>query len=84
MQYKGHQNWVKVSGEYLTFPGGGTQFKNGALHYIDKIQEVCYHSFDTLTFSITFIIECIFFFFHSFSLPVNYLFGHIDGENLVC
>ncbi|KAJ6841342.1 putative methyltransferase PMT26 [Iris pallida] len=36
---KGHQNWVKVSGEYLTFPGGGTQFKNGALHYIDKIQE---------------------------------------------
>ncbi|KAJ6803210.1 putative methyltransferase PMT26 [Iris pallida] len=36
---KGHQNWVKVTGEYLTFPGGGTQFKNGALHYIDKIQE---------------------------------------------
>ncbi|KAK8948023.1 putative methyltransferase PMT26 [Platanthera guangdongensis] len=36
---KGHQNWVKVSGEYLTFPGGGTQFKNGALHYIDFIQE---------------------------------------------
>ncbi|WOL04506.1 hypothetical protein Cni_G13227 [Canna indica] len=36
---KGHQNWVKVSGEYLKFPGGGTQFKNGALHYIDVIQE---------------------------------------------
>lgn len=36
---KGHQNWVKVTGEYLTFPGGGTQFKHGALHYIDKIQE---------------------------------------------
>ncbi|XP_010911089.1 probable methyltransferase PMT26 [Elaeis guineensis] len=36
---KGHQNWVKVSGEYLTFPGGGTQFKNGALHYIDFIQQ---------------------------------------------
>ncbi|KAK9053777.1 hypothetical protein SSX86_024851 [Deinandra increscens subsp. villosa] len=35
---KGHQNWVKVSGEYLMFPGGGTQFKNGALHYIDFIQ----------------------------------------------
>ncbi|KAI3689055.1 hypothetical protein L2E82_47003 [Cichorium intybus] len=34
---KGHQNWVKVSGEYLSFPGGGTQFKNGALHYIDHI-----------------------------------------------
>ncbi|CAN8264455.1 unnamed protein product [Cochlearia groenlandica] len=38
-EYKGHQNWVKVSGEYLTFPGGGTQFKHGALHYIDFIQE---------------------------------------------
>lgn len=38
-EVKGHQNWVKVTGEYLTFPGGGTQFKNGALHYIDFIQE---------------------------------------------
>ncbi|WCJ37841.1 S-adenosyl-L-methionine-dependent methyltransferases superfamily protein [Euphorbia peplus] len=37
--YKGHQNWVKVSGDYLTFPGGGTQFKHGALHYIDFISE---------------------------------------------
>lgn len=37
--FKGHQNWVKVTGDYLTFPGGGTQFKHGALHYIDKIQE---------------------------------------------
>ncbi|EHA8586967.1 putative methyltransferase PMT26 [Cocos nucifera] len=37
--YKGNQNWVKVSGEYLTFPGGGTQFKHGALHYIDVIQQ---------------------------------------------
>jgi SAM-dependent methyltransferase len=39
-EIKGHQNWVKISGEYLTFPGGGTQFKNGALHYIDFIQEI--------------------------------------------
>ncbi|XP_024181181.1 probable methyltransferase PMT26 isoform X3 [Rosa chinensis] len=38
-QVKGHQNWVKVTGEYLTFPGGGTQFKHGALHYIDWLQE---------------------------------------------
>ncbi|XVE95578.1 hypothetical protein REPUB_Repub02eG0110700 [Reevesia pubescens] len=38
-EVKGHQNWVKVTGEDLTFPGGGTQFKNGALHYIDFIQE---------------------------------------------
>ncbi|VAH83023.1 unnamed protein product [Triticum turgidum subsp. durum] len=38
-EYKGHQNWVKVSGDHLLFPGGGTQFKNGALHYIDTIQQ---------------------------------------------
>lgn len=39
-EVKGHQNWVKVTGEYLTFPGGGTQFKHGALHYIDFVQDV--------------------------------------------
>ncbi|CAH9146149.1 unnamed protein product [Cuscuta epithymum] len=38
-EVKGHQNWVKFSGEYLTFPGGGTQFKHGALHYIDFLQQ---------------------------------------------
>ncbi|XP_042484761.1 probable methyltransferase PMT24 [Macadamia integrifolia] len=37
-EVKGHQNWVKVTGEYLTFPGGGTQFKHGALRYIDFIK----------------------------------------------
>ncbi|KAG7034108.1 putative methyltransferase PMT27, partial [Cucurbita argyrosperma subsp. argyrosperma] len=34
-----HQNWVKVTGEFLTFPGGGTQFIHGALHYIDFLQQ---------------------------------------------
>uniref|UniRef100_A0A7N0TWL1 Methyltransferase PMT26 n=1 Tax=Kalanchoe fedtschenkoi TaxID=63787 RepID=A0A7N0TWL1_KALFE len=38
-ELKGHQNWVKVSGEYLTFPGGGTQFKQGATHYIEFIEQ---------------------------------------------
>ncbi|CAM8876316.1 unnamed protein product [Rhodiola kirilowii] len=38
-EVKGHQNWVKVSGEYLTFPGGGTQFKHGATHYIEFIEQ---------------------------------------------
>ncbi|XP_019424200.1 PREDICTED: probable methyltransferase PMT27 isoform X2 [Lupinus angustifolius] len=38
-EVKGHQNWVKVTGEYLTFPGGGTQFIHGALHYIDFVQQ---------------------------------------------
>lgn len=42
---KGHQNWVKVSGEFLTFPGGGTQFIHGALHYIDFLQEVTIHNY---------------------------------------
>ncbi|KAK4774662.1 hypothetical protein SAY86_009597 [Trapa natans] len=37
---KGHQNWVKVSGEYLTFPGGGTQFIHGASGYINLIEQV--------------------------------------------
>lgn len=37
---KKRQNWLRVTGKYLTFPGGGTQFKNGALHYIDFIQEI--------------------------------------------
>ena len=43
VQIKGHQNWVKVSGEYLTFPGGGTQFKKGARHYIEFIEQVSSH-----------------------------------------
>ncbi|KAK1371222.1 putative methyltransferase PMT26 [Heracleum sosnowskyi] len=38
-EVKGHQNWVKVTGDHLTFPGGGTQFIHGALHYIDFIQQ---------------------------------------------
>ncbi|CAO2828075.1 unnamed protein product [Amaranthus hypochondriacus] len=38
-QVKGHQNWVKVTGEFLTFPGGGTQFIHGALHYIDFLEK---------------------------------------------
>nr|ALB00011.1 DUF248-2 [Populus tomentosa] len=38
-EVKGHQNWVKVTGEFLTFPGGGTQFIHGALHYIDFVQQ---------------------------------------------
>ncbi|TKY55860.1 methyltransferase PMT27 [Spatholobus suberectus] len=36
---KGHQNWVKLKGEFLIFPGGGTQFIHGALHYIDFLQQ---------------------------------------------
>ncbi|KAK9757486.1 hypothetical protein RND81_01G165400 [Saponaria officinalis] len=39
VEYKGGQNWVKVYGRYLTFPGGGTQFPYGALHYIDYLEK---------------------------------------------
>ncbi|CAN8278683.1 unnamed protein product [Cochlearia groenlandica] len=42
-EVKGHQNWVKVTGEFLTFPGGGTQFIHGALHYIDFLQQSLKH-----------------------------------------
>eukprot|EP00246_Nothoceros_aenigmaticus_P011419 TRINITY_DN3102_c0_g1_i1.p1 TRINITY_DN3102_c0_g1~~TRINITY_DN3102_c0_g1_i1.p1 ORF type:complete len:787 (-),score=159.19 TRINITY_DN3102_c0_g1_i1:446-2758(-) len=37
--YKKDQNWVKRQGDYLQFPGGGTQFKAGASHYIEFIEE---------------------------------------------
>ena len=40
VSYKKDQNWVKKSGDKLIFPGGGTQFKHGALHYIDFIEQV--------------------------------------------
>lgn len=39
-QYKKDQNWVKKQGEKLIFPGGGTQFKHGAGHYIDWVQSI--------------------------------------------
>jgi hypothetical protein len=51
VSYKKDQNWVRQAGDKLLFPGGGTQFKTGAGHYIDFIQEVripssssCHHS----------------------------------------
>lgn len=40
VSYKKDQQWVKRSNDRLIFPGGGTQFKHGALHYIDYVEEV--------------------------------------------
>lgn len=42
VSYKADQNWVKISPnrQKLVFPGGGTQFKLGAKHYIDFLQMV--------------------------------------------
>lgn len=37
--YKKEQNWVKLAGEKLVFPGGGTQFKFGASKYIDSVEQ---------------------------------------------
>lgn len=34
---------MRKSGDYLVFPGGGTQFKDGVTHYIGYIQKVQSH-----------------------------------------
>ncbi|KAJ4819854.1 S-adenosyl-L-methionine-dependent methyltransferases superfamily protein [Rhynchospora pubera] len=39
-EYKKDQNWVRVSGNFLVFPGGGTQFKDGVRKYIDFIEQI--------------------------------------------
>lgn len=39
VSYKKEQNWVKLVGDKLVFPGGGTQFKFGASKYIDSVEE---------------------------------------------
>ncbi|KAI5073340.1 hypothetical protein GOP47_0011353 [Adiantum capillus-veneris] len=39
VSYKKDQNWVKKTNDRLIFPGGGTQFKHGALHYIDYLEQ---------------------------------------------
>ncbi|CAK9135823.1 unnamed protein product [Ilex paraguariensis] len=39
VEYKKAQNWVRKSGNYLIFPGGGTQFKHGVTHYIEFIEK---------------------------------------------
>ncbi|CAL4953845.1 unnamed protein product [Urochloa decumbens] len=40
VEYKKDQNWVRKSGNYFVFPGGGTQFKNGVTAYIRFIQQI--------------------------------------------
>ncbi|XWS74774.1 hypothetical protein CRYUN_Cryun01aG0026100 [Craigia yunnanensis] len=39
VEYKKEQNWVRKSGDYFIFPGGGTKFKNGVTSYIDFIKK---------------------------------------------
>ncbi|KAJ7528527.1 hypothetical protein O6H91_15G007200 [Diphasiastrum complanatum] len=40
VSYKQDQNWMTRSEDRLLFPGGGTQFKDGALFYINYTEEV--------------------------------------------
>jgi hypothetical protein len=37
---KAVQNWIRVDGDKLRFPGGGTMFPNGADAYIDDIGKI--------------------------------------------
>ncbi|KAK4836485.1 hypothetical protein QYF36_023726 [Acer negundo] len=39
VEFKKVQNWVRKSGDYFVFPGGGTQFKDGVAHYIGFIEK---------------------------------------------
>ncbi|PON51396.1 putative methyltransferase PMT [Parasponia andersonii] len=39
VEYKKDQNWVRKSGDYFVFPGGGTQFKEGVANYIKFIEK---------------------------------------------
>ncbi|KAM3729345.1 hypothetical protein ACB098_12G004400 [Castanea mollissima] len=38
VEYKKDQNWVRKSGDFLVFPGGGTQFKDGVISYVEFIE----------------------------------------------
>lgn len=40
VDYKKNQNWVRQSGDYFVFPGGGTQFKEGVGNYIKFVEKV--------------------------------------------
>ncbi|CAL5347858.1 unnamed protein product [Camellia sinensis] len=38
--FKKSQNWVRLEGDRLVFPGGGTSFVNGAKGYINEINQI--------------------------------------------
>uniref|UniRef100_A0ACD5T9R4 Uncharacterized protein n=1 Tax=Avena sativa TaxID=4498 RepID=A0ACD5T9R4_AVESA len=40
VEYKKDQKWVTKSGDYLVFPGGGTQFKDGVGRYIQFVEQI--------------------------------------------
>ncbi|XP_076948774.1 putative pectin methyltransferase QUA3 [Bidens hawaiensis] len=36
---KGHQGWMKKEGPHFIFPGGGTMFPDGAVKYIEQLEQ---------------------------------------------
>lgn len=40
VEYKNDRNWDTMSGDYLVFPGGGTQFKYDVARYIQFVEQV--------------------------------------------
>lgn len=54
IEYKKDQNWVRRSDDYLVFPGGGTQFKEGVNKYIQFIEEVQF----TLSSGLSLLLLC--------------------------
>ncbi|KAJ8753133.1 hypothetical protein K2173_017695 [Erythroxylum novogranatense] len=38
--YKKSQNWVRLEGDRLVFPGGGTSFPQGVKSYVDEIRRI--------------------------------------------
>ncbi|KAE9604861.1 putative S-adenosyl-L-methionine-dependent methyltransferase [Lupinus albus] len=40
LQYKKSQNWVRLEGQKLVFPGGGTSFPDGVKGYVDALNKV--------------------------------------------
>ncbi|KAK7272842.1 hypothetical protein RIF29_13882 [Crotalaria pallida] len=47
VEYKKSQNWVRLEGERLVFPGGGTSFPDGVKGYVDAINRVLPVSLDS-------------------------------------
>jgi hypothetical protein len=37
-EVKKTQNWVRLEGDLLVFPGGGTSFRKGVKGYVDEIK----------------------------------------------
>lgn len=74
VDYKKDQHWVVKSGDYLVFPGGGTQFKVGVTHYIESVEKVV--NFHTLLYFLRrFLSGCNDSVYFCFMVPFVHLLG---------